>query len=230
MRPAEGGGVSVRTGEGIAKVGREGRAAWAKTFAPVLEELRTQIRRHRPEQIAAASGATWEAGTSALHLHFLDQRCRITWPALVAYLAETDRPCDPNLQGLLMYYLATADGTPLAGQWIAFRELPDGWLYHQAFQGYTGDELVRALGNDLDAFERVARKLGGRAESGLGDAGYAFDVLPRLRIAITYWLGDDEFPPHAQILFDAAASHYLPTDGLAVLGHRIVHRLVKEVS
>ena len=46
-------------------------------------------------------------------------------------------------------------------------------------------------------------------------------------MAVTYWRGDEDFAPQAQVLFDAAASPYLPTDGLALLGSNLVTRLLK---
>lgn len=184
---------------------------------------------YRPEQLALTSGAVWQADTEELRLSCLSETFRIPWPALIAYPAVGHEPCGADLQGLLLYYLATADGTPAANRWIAFRELPDGWLYHQAFQGYTGRRLVQAVGSDVDAFTWAVRSLGGRPIE-VGDAGYAFDALPHVPLAVVYWRGDDEFPPQAQVLFDAAAMHYLPTDGLAMLGQRLIHRLLKEFS
>lgn len=200
------------------------RAAWSETFEPVLSGLRDQIRERDTDGTAVMGDVAWGAGE--FRLHCLGGEYRVTWPELVAYPIDGTDPCDANLQGLILYYLAMADGTPMAGRWIAFRELPDGWLYHQAFQGYTGDELVRALGNDIDAFVRAAENMGGQ-QLELGDAGYAFDALPRVRMAVVYWRGDDEFPPNAKVLFDATASHYLTTDGLAILGHRFMHQLLK---
>ena len=161
-----------------------------------------------------------------LWLDWLGELYRIAWPALVAYPADGPAPCPAHIQGLLLYYLDRADGAPLADHWIAFRELPDGWLYHQAFQGYTGHVLVQTLGNDLGAFAAAAEAIGGERID-VGDCGYAFQTLPRIRLAVVYWRGDEEFPPQAQVLFDAAASHYLPVDGLALLGSDLVQRLLK---
>ncbi len=88
--------------------------------------------------------------------------------------------------------------------------------------------LVQTLGNDLGAFAAAAEATGGERID-VGDCGYAFQSLPRIRLAVVYWRGDEEFPPQAQVLFDAAASHYLPVDGLALLGSDLVRRLLKRV-
>lgn len=202
-----------------------GRAAWNESFGPVLAELRDALRRSQPEQVAFLSGSAWDAQASELRLDWLGTGYRIPWPDLVAYPADGGDACPANVQGLFLYYLATADGCPPADTWVAFRDLPDGWLYHQAFQGYTGQVLVQALGNDVDALATATRALGGEALA-VSDCGYAFQVLPRVRLAVVYWQGDEEFEPRAQVLFDAAAGHYLPIDGLALLGSDLVRRLL----
>jgi hypothetical protein len=60
----------------------------------------------------------------------------------------------------------------------------------------------------------------------LGDAGFGFHVLPRVELAAVYWLGDEDFPSRASILFDANAPHYMVTDGLAILGSQLVGRIL----
>ena len=207
----------------------KGRAAWDESFTPVLAELREALQARQPARLAALSGAEWNGEANEFRLAWLDRRHRITWPDLVAYAQDAADPCPANVQGLFLYYLAHADGAEPNGQWIAFRELPDGWLYHQAFQGYTGNVLVQTLGNNVAALAAAAQAIGGEAIE-VGDCGYAFQVLPRIRLAVVYWLGDEEFAPQAQILFDAAASHYLPVDGLAMLGSDLVRRLLKSRS
>jgi hypothetical protein len=42
-----------------------------------------------------------------------------------------------------------------------------------------------------------------------------------------YWLGDEDFPSRTSILFEDTASHYMPTDGLAILGSHLVGAIAK---
>ena len=97
-------------------------------------------------------------------------------------------------------------------------------FYHQAYQGYSGDRLAKAIDNHVNVFERAAKNLGG-LKLDLGDASFAFDALPRVRVAAVYYAGDEDFPASASVLFDASASHYLPTDALAGVGSSLVDRL-----
>jgi len=135
---------------------------------------------------------------------------------------------------LLLHYLLTADGTPPAGAWAAYRELPDGLFYAPAFAARAEEPLTRAFAGPgqgasgstgLDAFRGAARRAGGDALT-LGDASFRFGALPRLDVAVLVWAGDDEEPGEARLLFDAGAGHYLPAEDLAGLGGQLAHRLV----
>ncbi len=197
---------------------------WTDTLIPRLDEMRAALRELDVTTIGMLSGAVLR-NPQTLLLPFFDEQWLIAFPEVTIRGAQ-GQECSPDRQAMLLYYLTRADGTNPAGRWIAFRELPDGRFYAQAFQGYSGNRLARFFVNDVEAFERAATRLGGRREA-LGDACYSFWPLPRVGVAAQYWRGDDEFPPRAVILLDAAASHYLPTDGLAVLGSQLVSRLTR---
>jgi len=164
-------------------------------------------------------------GTGAICLSLFGRPVSISFPELIPFDRQTGAALPESLQALLLYYLDTADGTPLEGRWVSFADLPDGRFYNQAYKGYTGQELVRRFGNDITAFEAAAHKLDG-VKIGYGDAAFTFHVLPRLLLAVVYYLGDDDFPPSCQILFDASASHYLPTDVCAILGSMLTRKML----
>ena len=138
---------------------------------------------------------------------------------------ETDDELPVFLQALILYYLNTSDGFPLSGNWISFADLPDGRTYNAAFQGYTGDEIVRAFGPDLDGIKLACEVAGGKPLD-IGDASFVFSLLPRFPMLVTYWLGDGDFPSSCKVLFDQSATHYLPIDGCAIAGSMLTKRLV----
>ena len=204
---------------------------WAQAMENQMESQREALRARDPVQIAFDGGAKWEktgsdAGT--LSLTFINTPLVVTVPDYKVFSADGNE-APVMTQGLLTAYLITAKGIERANQWIVFRELPNGLFYHQAFDGYTGKVLARALGEDLGAFKRGAKAVGGFSLSGFGDAAFEFRALPRLWLAIAYWLGDaeDGFPPRAQVLFDRAASSYLITDGLAIVGSHLVRQIMR---
>ena len=143
------------------------------------------------------------------------------------YWSGRDRPAHVAVAILLLHYLLGADGTPQAGSWSAYRELPDGLFYAASFARRAEEPLTRAFAASLDAldgFRTAARALGGDALT-LGDASFRFVALPLVELAVVVWAGDDEEPGEARVLFDANAGLQLPAEDLAGLGGQLAHRL-----
>ena len=194
-----------------------------------VQELRAQVRSQDPHATARHGGVSMAqsaTGTVTLELQLWDTYYHISWPEVRAVEVASGQPCAANVEANLLYYLRTADGTPLTGQWIGFHQLPDGTFYNRAFQGYSGDELVRHFGEDIESYRRAAQRAGGDPLP-FSDGGFSFLPLPRVPLAMVYWLGEEGIPTKAQVLFDRAASHYLPTDALAGMGAQLVHRIMR---
>ena len=151
----------------------------------------------------------------------------LSYPELIARDVHSGQELPSFLQAMLLYYFDTCDGTPAAGQWIAFSELPDGRFYAQAFQGYTGKPLAQAIGEDISAFSQAAESCSGQRVFFFGDMAYAFQALPRVALLIVFWQGDEDFPSTCQVLFDATVSHCLPTDACAILGSQLTQQLIR---
>lgn len=203
---------------------RQAHAAWEQSMTRRLEELRQALFQRDPHHVAACSGA--EISEGGLRFRYWNEPIIVRFPDWKA-IGAGGEPCSTFDTGMLLYYLNTADGSPLADRWIAFRELPDGGFYHQAFQGYSGDLLAQAFGGNPEALAAAAEALDGMPLRHFAPLAFAFCPLPRLRMAAALWPGDEDFPTRASILFDAAASHYMPTDGLALLGAGLARRLLR---
>jgi hypothetical protein len=194
-----------------------------------VHELRAQVRSQDPRVTARHGGAgvaQAAAGVVTLELQLWDTYYHISWPEVRVVEAASGQPCQASVEANLLYYLRTADGTSLTGQWIGFHQLPEGTFYNRAFQGYSGDELVRHFEEDIASFRRAAQHAGGDPLP-FSDGGFSFLPLPRVPLSIVYWLGEEGIPTKAQVLFDRAASHYLPTDALAGMGAQLVHRIMR---
>lgn len=198
---------------------------WRESLEPKIRGLREELRRSSATALAERAGAEWDG--ERLKLALLGKNYEIFHPELVVRFADGGEPCPEELQALLLDYLRLADGTQPEGRWLSYRELPHGQFYFHAFQGYAERPLVQEIGNDIDGLKRAARGMGGDPIE-FGDCGFAFSVLPRVRLAVVYWGGDEELPPTASVLFDEAAGRYLPVDGLAQLGRMLTSWLAKE--
>jgi len=203
-----------------------GLQEWYDKLAPLVTEARERLRSADPSRVVVRSGCTLEADR-AFRVPFFWRDYRIAPPDFVVQRADTGAEQTSFIQALILTYLLTADGTTPSGRWVAYHGLPGGMFYAQAFRGYAEERLVRELGDaGPSAFRAAAQRLNG-VGLGMGDAGYAFQVLPRIRMAAVYWLGDEEFPSRASILFEDSAPHYMPVDGLAILGSHLVSAIIK---
>jgi hypothetical protein len=203
---------------------------WLDYSLPVMEGMREELAAADPVVLAARTGTSFagsKEGGGQFALEYLGQTYQVTYPQFEARDAQTGEEVLAGLRFLFLHYFQKADGKGPADRWIAYRELPDGLFYFHAFQGYTGTRLVKAFQNDLPRFKKAASLVGGEALSH-GDAGFWFRPLPRVPLAVIYWVGDDEFPPNANVLFDASAAHYLSTDGLAVLGRELCSKIIRQ--
>ncbi|MBN1889294.1 MAG: DUF3786 domain-containing protein [Thermoflexales bacterium] len=202
-----------------------GANKWLDSLLPGLEQSRAELTHERPSELAWRSGCQYDAGAQQLVIPFWGQAYRLNFPELLAR-DERGQAASPDRQALLLMYLKRADGAGLDGKWLAYRELPGGLFYAQAFAGYAERRLAQAFGEELNAFIRAARAMDG-VHLSLGSAAFEFAPLPRVRLAAVYWLGDEDFPPNASILFDSAAPRYLSLDALAMLGSQLTSRLIR---
>ena len=202
-------------------------------FARRVVELRTTLQNANPRQVAFNTGAEFQEsapGEGEFSLPVWGRPYTISFPGLVACATGSTVEAPIVMQALLAYYFYTADGMPLAGEWVSFHTLPEGKFYNQAFQGYSGKALARVFGNQQEALLQAALAAGGKpvTPSNLpGDFTFTFWPLPRLPLLLAYWLGDDEFPANAQFLFDRHAAHYLPSDVCAVVGGMLTQKIIK---
>lgn len=195
-----------------------------ETYGPALRQAQQAFPHLDPDQVALRAAVSYEEG--AFQLPFFGDLYHVHWPEGTILRASDQGEADVASRILMMHYLLTADGTPLAAEWIAFRNLPGGLGYDAAFQGRASLRLAHAFGANLPGFEAAARALRGERLS-FGDASFSFRLLPRVWMATVLYLADDEFSATANVLFDGAASHYLPTEDLAVLGGMLAGRLIK---
>lgn len=194
-----------------------------------VADLRVRLDLVPPALLAERTGASYlevGQGRGEFHFAFLGDPTILTYPDFRALKADGES-LSVMKQALLMYYFIASDGTAPSGIWISFADLPDGRVYASAFQGYTGDAVVKIFGLNLQSFRSACEIIGG-SRVALGDAAYSFQALPRLRLSVVFHVGDDDFSSICKILFDKNTAHCLPTEGCAILGNMLAQRLLRQ--
>ena len=194
-----------------------------------VAEIQEKLKDKDPKALAARTGSTYSAKGEAVgefRLPFWSRDVVISFPDFVGHYADSGEELNDFDMTMLAYYFDVSDSVPLAREWVAFKQIPGGMFYAQAFQGYSGDELLRVFGDNFDAFIKASEKIGGRREA-FGSAAFSYQILPHVPIMLVCWLGDEGFPSSYRMLFDASAHHHLVTDAYAILGSNLTKRLIK---
>jgi hypothetical protein len=181
-----------------------------------------------PKFLAARSRAeyTLEGDREVLLLPYFGQVRRVVWPEVAVTDPASPRDLPLTEQILILHYLDRTDGEAPSGQTIDFRSVPDGGgFYWTAFVSRAKKPLVETFGGNLDFYLKVAQAAGGEPQP-LGDVAVRFLAFPLVPITHVFWRGDDEFPPDANILFDATISRHLSTEDIAALAGASVYRLM----
>ena len=200
-----------------------------ETYGKALDKAISKFKDLDPRSTADRAAVVYASegpATGVFQVTFFDTLYLIKWPAGQVRRADDQAEADVATRILLLHYLLQAEGIPLASQWIAFRNLPGGMGYEPAFEKRASLRLAHTFGQRPESLEAAARKLGGEPLD-FGDVSFLFRVLPRLWMAVVLHTADEEFPASANVLFDGATRHYLPTEDLAVLGGMLAGRLCK---
>lgn len=197
-------------------------------YRPALELAQRSLRSLDPVAVAERSGAEviHLESSQELRLRLLGREYCIPLPEALVYDLATGSEAGTSTTLVILHYLATADGSPVSRQWIPFRSLPGGNVYERAFRQQCLDPLISTFGSAPEAMPPAAEALAG-VKATLGDVSYLFQALPHLPMTCVLWLGDEEQGAEANLLFDAVAPHYLPTEDLAALGRMLAFGLIR---
>ena len=157
---------------------------------------------------------------------FLNRVYRISFPELeFEDEEEPEKEIPIQEQILILHYMLATAPPPLTGNWVSYREIPGASFYYSAFVKRAVDPLKNILGQNVEGLLRAGNLLDGR-QIDTGDVGYEFRLLPNVPVRLILWVGDDEFPPSASLLFDENIGKILSAEDIAWLAGMLVYRLI----
>ena len=170
-----------------------------------------------------------ECSQKVVTLKYLGQLYQVNLPDGGVSLSESAEPVSLPDKLLILHYFLRARGTPLTGELVTYKELPDGFNYFPTFYKRAIKPLLNSFIKHPQHLLRAAKKLAGR-KADFGDIAVTIDAFHRVPITLVLWQGDSEFPPEGSILFDSTIPDYLATEDITVLCQTIVFRLASLVS
>jgi len=180
------------------------------------------------EERAEKAGADYQKGKDGakITIDFFSEPYHIQFPQIEFY-SPSKKTVSLVTRILLLHYLIRANGSPLAGKWVGYKDIPGGLLYAGVFARRVTEPLVRKFGKSAKWFKEIGKKLGGESVE-VGDASFILHAFPFIPLEYVLWEGDEEFPPSVQLLFDACVDHYLSLEDIVVLGQMSTGRLIHQ--
>jgi hypothetical protein len=165
-----------------------------------------------------------EAAPDTLQFRFLNEMIRIdlTRRGLFREAANgqwkaTD---DPLLSLATVMYLKGIDGVyPMGRDIVGAKDLKEGHFFTGPHEFRT-QPLLHRFADDLQGFKTAAKYLEGEPVE-MADAAFRLLPFPRVPLYFLLWLGDEEFKPRFQILFDRSIETCLAADAIWALVNRV---------
>jgi hypothetical protein len=201
-----------------------------KNYQQSFDLVCASIRKMNLEERARRAGADYQKGEDGekITIYFFSEPYQIRFPQIEFY-SPSKKVVSLVTRILLLHYLIRADGNSLTGKWVAYKDIPGGLLYAGVFSRRVTEPLQRRFGKSAESFREAGVKLGGEPVE-IGDASFILRAFPCVPLQYVLWQGDEEFPPSAQLLFDACVDHYLSLEDIVVLGQVTTGRLINRSS
>lgn len=201
-----------------------------KNYQQTFELACATLRGMDLQERAKRGGADYfrSAGSERIVLQCFSESYEVRFPE-VTFSSPGKKVVSLVTRILVLHYLIQADGTPLSGRWVPYKEVPGGMLYAPVFSRRVTEPLVKVFGNSAKAFKEAGLRIGA-SPCEIGDASFTLQAFPFVPLQYVLWEGDEEFPPTLQLLFDRCVDHYLSLEDMVVLGQMATGRLLEKAS
>lgn len=184
-----------------------------------LEYYMARYQSGDPAEMASRCGLDWNG--SAFTVRLLGKSYTLSHPELTIV---GDTPVTNAERILFLRYLLDGRAAAASGRFLAYQEFPWGEVYLQQFTGRCIKRYAFSYGNRPEALEKIMARLPAK-HLPRSDCGWQVELMPGLDIQFLLWLGDDEFPPNAQILFSDNFQYAFTAEDLANIGDIVMNRM-----
>ena len=181
-----------------------------------------------PQTITKNSTCPYDEVTSSFVVTVMGTPYKVVYPnGDVTDMAGEDFD-NYKLKTMILRYLINAKGVKTTGENIAYRDVSGGNIYFACFEGRCLKRFAFTFNYNIEGLKKAMTVLNAEPQK-LGDLSYRFEVINNMFMTVILWVGDDEFPPEAQILFDANFPSAFSAEDMAVMGDIFIPAL-KDLS
>lgn len=124
----------------------------------------------------------------------------------------------------IIYYLLLPQDILLQGEWIAEKDLPGGATFFRGPHLLPTNLISNRFTDDLPGFCNRCQQLGGIPVK-MADAAFSFAIAKDIPLTVLFFMGDEDFPAEAKILYDRSIAKALPLDIVFALAVEVCSRI-----
>lgn len=126
-------------------------------------------------------------------------------------------------------YVMNSPGTPISGEWVAFRELKEGRERYPLFQKRCEEPMKKVADAYPELFDDVVHLFSGKKveEQFASDISVVLYPLPKVPVMICYWMAEDGLASSLNLFFDLTADTHLNIGSIFSLGAGLAHMFTK---
>lgn len=188
-----------------------------------LEFYLAKFREGDPAEMAARCALPWDGEKRAVTITLLGEDFSVSHPD---FTIVGPSPLTNPERILFLRYLLDGRYSLPGGQYLTYREFPWGEVYLQQFTGRCIKRFAFSYGIRPELLGRVMERMPAKKLS-RSDAGWEVALMPGLNIQLLLWVGDDEFPPNAQMLFSDNFRYAFTAEDMANIGDIVLNRMKK---
>lgn len=202
-----------------------------KTMNRIESEYWDELARLNPETVCIRTMADYQVRQRGYTLPILNQDYLILpYQREISRFAGGGTPTGEDLTTeftlMVLFYLLKTKNIPLDRKWISEKDLLGGEAFFRGPHTLSVDLIEKKYGDNPEGFIEAGKALGGTPVR-FGDKSIAIDVFPRIPIIYILWMGDEEFPAKAGVLFDASIGSHFTLDMIWVMVNEVSRRLVE---
>ena len=188
-----------------------------QTLGAGEEAIWNDLAQLDPTDVCKRSLASYNAEANRYTLKILNEDYFI-WPSkrLIekSYSTESSPPkIKLPFRVMTVAYLVNAKDIEPSGVLVKPTQFKSGDVFFVGPHAMPVEPIKQKFGHNPEAFLRAGLLLGGKKVPH-GDIAFELKVLPRIPLTFILWVGDEEFPPNASILFDSTAEYHMLPDAL----------------
>jgi hypothetical protein len=181
------------------------------------DHYKGQIKDTDPLDVSKNSFCIYDEETKIFKIIALGSEYHVSFPDGDVRNAKDENFDNYKLKTMILRYLINAKGVKTTGENISFRDVSGGNVYFASFQGRCLKRFAFTFNFNTEGLKKAMVLLKAEPQK-FGDLSWRFEVINNMFMTVILWIGDAEFPPEAQILFDANFPSAFSAEDMAVMG------------